>query len=204
MFMLDIETTGLDKEKDDVLEIGVVHMKMDKSGVFVPGESFSQIFPTTKEPSDWAKQHPAQVEFYDKCRMLHQDDSSNRIRAEYGRRELTELKKHKGEDKLPSICGLNVINFDLLFLVKKGFLREEDYSYRIFDVTPVIDFVMLAFNMRKEVRTPLVDKAFISGALVGGMPDGTAHGALWDCYRQIKMLNGFLQMARAGFSDFRL
>lgn len=206
MFMLDIETTGTNKETDDVLEVAAVHMRMD-NGFLVPTDTFVQAFPSCKEPSDWAKQHPAQLKLYDVSRNLHQSTPKELldpfVMACDARFAITEFFKKCEPKEKPVIFGLNVANFDLSFLLKKSFLKEEDYSYRIFDVTPVIEFVMLTFNKRKEDRNPLIEKAFEAGYLPSGMPTGSQHGGLWDCHRQIKMLNGFMQMARSGFSEFR-
>lgn len=203
LFMLDIETTGLDKEKDDVLQIAALGLAWEK-GLFVPALSLSMFLPTRKEPSEYGKNNPVRRALYEKCHDLHQrlarDDELD-FSPEGVRARLIQFLGPKAH-----FLGLNITTFDLKFLEEKGYLREDDYHYQVFDMTGVIEYVTRLFDLPRDraARDSLKAKAKALGASTVSYPTEFApHEGLYDCYDQTAELNGFLIAGRGGFEALR-
>jgi oligoribonuclease (3'-5' exoribonuclease) len=201
MFMLDIETSGLDKEKDDILELTFVHMTKDDKGLYKPGEELTLTFPSEKTPSEWAAKHPAQVDLHKRSNALwdsmQPEEKTPQFTSHHARQMTLEFFKKCGyEGKRPMVCGLNVGNFDLDFLIRKGFIEEKDYGYRLYDLTSVVEHWADVMGFPSEQRTSFIDELQVEGATRTSLPEGSAHGSRWDCHRQIQMLNGSLILAR--------
>lgn len=197
LFMLDIETTGLDEVKDDIIQVAILRLEYE-NGLYRPNTHYVQCFPTSKQPSEWASKIPAQVRLYEKCHDLHQSGEGEDTATIRG--HLTAFLGPKAP-----LVGINLPMFDLKFLKEKRYLLPSDYHYRVFDMTGIIEGVMRAFGKKPSEREGLKELFYNAGELPGGFPadaDGE-HEGLWDCYKQTKELNGYLAAMRDGFSILR-
>src|ERR1041384_482286 len=108
-FMIDIETTGIDPTKEDLLQIGVLELTFSGS-YWLPGRSLEITQHSGRKPgSEFAKKHMTAL--YERCNKAEWR-SPESIRA-----ELLEFFGACGE-KAPNIyaMGWNASNFDLPFL----------------------------------------------------------------------------------------
>lgn len=195
MIMLDIETTGLDKEKDDVIQIAALKLVKNEDGLFIPGEFFVQVLPTIRPPADVLKDDPVYGELYAKARELGNFGDAN---APTVRAALTGFLGQKA-----LLMGVNVLTFDLRFLEKKGFLLESDYHYQVSDITGVIEYVLRVLQLPpdRKTRDRIKANAKELGRRVHPMPPGGPHDGLWDCYDQTCEMNGYIL---AGRGDLRM
>lgn len=212
MFMLDIETTGLDKKHDDVLEIAMLRLEYE-GGLFVPNNHHCIILPTQKEPSEFAKKSPAQLELYEKCHnldqrvrsLVDQSDPVNAVPEELDFCAAT-VRGHVVAFLGPKarIVGINVTTFDLPFLAAKDYLRESDYHYQVFDMTGIIELILRVERLPDDraTRDALKNRAKELGANTVGMPEGGAHTGVFDCYDQVRELNGYILAARHSGGGF--
>lgn len=190
-FMLDIETTGVDPRTEEILQIAILELNF-VNGFWEKGKVFNFFQCTDREPTTkFAREH--MVELYKKCKDME------RIPAAEVRKKILEFCEGCGV-KSPNIyfCGWNVGIFDLPFLAHHGYLiparYEEDQligdcHYRVYELSGAIQFFA---NVRgtNEVN-PLIKEAL----KVFPAPKGNKHDALYDCERQLSILNGLLRMA---------
>jgi len=197
-FMIDIETSGVDLESDQILQIAVVAVKLGKSGFWTPlGEfNFYQNFP--EDPSnDFAKKH--MVDVYARC------NKADYVPPDQVRLQLLEFfEKHHGICPV-QLLGWNAGGFDMPFLVRDGYLNPTryekvdgefdlvgDFHYRIYDIGSVLQFVRDQVGVPRDVMTDVAEKIYPELPL----PDGQKHDALYDCYRQIRLLNGLIRYTK--------
>lgn len=196
-FMLDIETTGVSLDTDDVLEIGVVEMLPTDDG-WAAGREFHQVVHSTRQPtSEFAKKHmPAVYAASNKASPLAFSVIRGLLTiffAECGK---------TGHDVL--ICGWNAANFDVPFLQKKGFLvppgyltvdgkdtQVGDHHYRVYEMCGAFQLMADVKRLSYEQVKEAAAKAFPSS-----LPAGKDHDAIYDCHKQIKLLNGLIAMGR--------
>lgn len=192
-FMLDIETTGVDPQSDEVLQIAIVEMNLEGKQ-WVAGRKWNFFQHTDREPTTgFAKTH--MQELFAKCKaqpFVPVPEVRERIM-----RFFAECGAHP-----PNIfiAGWNVGIFDLPFLSHHGYLKPARYEdgklvgdchYRVYELSGALQIVA---NLRGKVEiNPLINEAL---RLFPPPETGSRHDALFDCERQIQMLNGLLEIAR--------
>jgi hypothetical protein len=100
------------------------------------------------------------------------------------------------------MMGLNATTFDIPYLTHKGYLQKPvpdqnnklsgDYHYRIYELKG-------AYNVAKDVLK--VDDQTLFAMAEDACPEitlppGGKHEALYDCYKQLKVLNGVIRLLR--------
>lgn len=195
-FMIDIESTGVDFVKDDVLEIGVVEIDFS-GGYWVPGRVFHTFLHSIRKPeSQFAKE---------RMEAVYRSANASTVTTEQARHWLLSWLKQCGKvghDVL--FVGWNAANFDVSMLNAKGILKRPgyetidgkdiqvgDHHYRVYEMCGAIQ---LACDV---LLKPYEDfKEHIKTAYDMPLPEGKEHDAIYDCYMQIKMLNGLIKVMR--------
>lgn len=193
-FMLDIETTGVDPEIDQVLQIAIVEMSFNSQGLWDIGRKFNFFQHTDRQPENvFSREHMADLFAY--CR------TQPFVPESQVRQNILEFFRICGA-KSPNvyICGWHVGIFDLPFLAHHGYLKPARYEegrlvgdchYRVYEIGGALQFVA---NLRgKHEVNPLINEAL---AICPTPEEGTRHDALYDCLRQVQILNGLLTMAK--------
>jgi hypothetical protein len=198
-FMIDIESTGIDPKKEDLLQVGVLELTFQE-GFWKPGRSLQIEQHTFREPaSEFAKKH--QVSLYEKCRRQRWLPP-----GEIRDRMLEFFRSCGTEPPDVYLMGWNASNFDVPFLVHHGFLRPSeyvtgpdgkdqrvgDYHYRIYEIGGAVSLVQNA--LQYDDRKKLIEDA--REAFPMEIPPGQEHEALFDCYRQTQLLNGLIRISR--------
>lgn len=213
IFMLDIETTGLDKKTDDILEIGVVEA-IWKDGFYLPNRQIDIFIPNDRTPqNDFAEMNMQWL--YKYCNNLKsKGETENHI---YARTELIQFfrdcecftQEVPELTNLPTIAVLNA-GFDLDFLYEKKILFKEEYHYRVYDLSGLLMGLMDAAFIRNQFRGKFLDSAACLDYAVElptsdklpydliTKPMSLHHWALFDAYKQLKILNGCFTMMRKG------
>lgn len=206
-YMIDIETTGVDKLKDSILEIGVVEIDRAQDDPYwhLTGRVFHKILHYSGEPeSVFAKKHMADL--YKKCNEVQTHiDYANACT------DLT-LFIHEGSDfgDPKFFMGWNASNFDIPFLFAKKILGPSYYEkisetkeklrgdvhYRIYEQTGALNYVLNMTGLNKKAIMALASTLDPTGIT---LPEGKYHDALYDCYSQIVMMNGLIAIGRHGF-----
>lgn len=190
-FMLDIETTGVDPLQEEVLQIAMVELDF-YAGLWRPGKKFNFFQNTKRDPTTkFAKEH--MVDLYLHCQ------AQPFVPPEEVRKMMIDFCRDCGAEP-PNIyfCGWNVGIFDIPFLAHHKYLQPAQYvedrlvgdcHYRVYEMSGALQFFA---NVRgtNEVN-PLIKEAL----KVAGSPKGNKHDALYDCERQIAILNGLLMLA---------
>lgn len=203
MFMLDIESTGVDKEKDDIIEIGVLEMRKPQAqGKWKPGKSLRMVLHTNKQPeSAFAKEHMTA--------LFAEANQREPMSVHNTRHRMLDFFKDCGcvGAKNVLFCGWNAGTFDVQFLVQKGYLVESgytpdpgrpgkeimtgDFHYRIYELSGAISLMsdILGFSptLVRQMAQERAGKPLI---------DGRQHDALWDCHNQMNILNGLISLGR--------
>lgn len=199
-FMIDIETTGIDPEKEDLLEIGIVEVQQ-RGSIWHPVSEFRLLQGSERQPeSEFAKKHMA--ELYKICNGMPY------LSAETLRSKVLAYLQSRGCEgaKDTYFMGWNASNFDLPFLVKKGVLvpnyyelvdgkdvMRGDFHYRVYEMGGALS---LAQNVIGIDRSMLTKAAEAAGKDTAPIPEGKEHDALYDCYKQIRILNGLIKILR--------
>lgn len=209
MFMIDIESTGVDIKKDSVLQIAIVEMNKIGNGTYRSGRFYETVLPYSGEPiSKFAKENMAGI-YIQANRLFNQRGN---IPPEVVRGDIKAfLKSCDAEDK-PVFCGWNVSNFDLAMLVQKGFLKAPgyltindsdtpvgDFDYRVYEMGGIVHFLVDVLNIdKKELLTKAeeIGRYFDPSVVNIRVKDRSRHDALFDCVRQISILNGLLYKMR--------
>lgn len=202
-FMLDIETTGIDPQTEVVLQIAVIEMSFTKHGFWEKGRTFEIYQHTPRQPeTDFAKTHMQEI--YAHC------NKAPEIPISKVREQLLQFFRDCGaEPPNVYICGWNVGIFDLPFLAHHGYLVPAKYDngvlkgdchYRTYEISGVLQFTA---NLRGKVEVnPIIKEAEKQFPLPA---EGNRHNAMYDCERQINILNGLLKMGHDYVaSDFGL
>lgn len=184
--MIDIETTGVKKEEGEVLEIAILEVNLNKDGYFSPARSFNKILhydnPNLSDP--WIlKTHAALLP---KCKAaIYQ--SPVEVRAEI----LNFFRRCAGTDPI-YLMGLNAVNFDIPWLKYHNFLKDNDTHYRVFELSGSYMMAQTALFLDRQTFFKQANEAYDKLKL----PEGQAHQALYDCYLQLKTLNGSIKLLR--------
>lgn len=210
IFVLDIETTGTDLSTDHVLEIGIVHAKKMEAGqFFLPKSVFRAVLPSDKKPSSWAAAYPGQVELYRQCNEFYVDDE-HRLGFNGAVSGLVEEFLRDCGVNSPMFSGLNIVGFDIAFLLRDGFLKRGSFNYRAWCLTPIIETICHINGIdsqnskEREKVTSYLEKntpvdLVVAGAnlVVAGATEWWEHTALYDCQKELRMLNSVIAMAHA-------
>jgi len=195
--MIDIETTGIDKKLDDILEIALVEIKL--TDYWRPtGKVFHEILHSKKQPQNhFAKEHMRAL--YARCNKVHES-------KDYSWCAL-ELSRFLHTDKLAGfpafIMGWNASIFDVPFMFEKGiaspsFYTDEnelrgDFHYRVYEQTGSLNLICNILGLKRDV---VQDIASVVNPGEIELPSGKSHDALYDCYSQIKLMNGLIWLGR--------
>lgn len=200
-FMLDIETTGIDPAKNELLQIGV--LELDYTGGFWrPGKEFQIFQHTGRKPRDaFAREYMSAI--YERCNRepwTPPEDIRERLLSFF----------HSCGALSPDVylMGWNASNFDVPFLVHHRILRPTEYvpvpggpdrmvgdfHYRIYELGGAVS---LAQNITGMDRSSVIDHAQQLGKIHHTkVIEGADHDALYDCHKQTWILNGLIEMAR--------
>lgn len=191
-FMLDIETTGVDPLKEEVMQIAIIEMTYEQ-GLWQKGKIFNFYQHTDRKPeSKFHKDH--MMEIFAKC------NAAPYVEPEKVREQIIQFCESCGV-KSPGIyfCGWNAGIFDLPFLAHHKYLFPARYEgdrlvgdchYRVYEISGALQFVA---NVRGGNETnPLIKEALKNAPKLVG----SRHDALFDCERQLSILNGLIQLMR--------
>lgn len=193
MFMLDIETTGVEPKKEEVLQIALVEMEWDGSQ-WKRGRDFNFFQHTDRKPeTKFALDHMKDI--YERC------NKEAKIPAKDVRQRILNFCKECGAET-PNIffAGWNAGIFDVPFLEHHGYIQPAKYvdgklvgdcHYRIYDLAGALQ---LTANVKghNEVNSVIKEAQKLAPKL-----EGSRHDALYDCDRQIHILNGLIKILRA-------
>lgn len=210
VYMIDIETTGVNKETDDILEIGIVPISFIEGFWKISGDYFHRIIHSKRSPENkFAIDHMS--ELYKKCNNQSESQSYQRTATElqyYLHPELDDLDKH-ASPKL--FMGWNASNFDLEFMFKKELLTPSyyymkgdkevlggDVHYRVYEQTGALQLVCDVTGLNRKLAQDLSDQMIPQKHRLE-LPQGKQHDAIYDCYSQINMMNGMISLMRSGF-----
>lgn len=184
--MLDIETMGIDESIDDIIQIGLLELYRDNTGFYHPGRSYERLLHTSQSPkNDWITTHHRNK--LSICKKLP------KVPAENIRQDILSFFWRCGVTEFAQIMGLNLHSLDLPFMLRDGYLKKSDYHYRIYELKG-------AFNVAQDILNcdskDLFTRAELFCPVPFGLPEGNGHDALYDCYRQVKTLNGVIHLLR--------
>lgn len=198
-FMIDIETTGIDPEKEDLLQIGVLELDFT-NGFWIPGRSIEILQHSRAQPmSEFAKKHMASL--YARC------NEAPWLSPGTIRLSLISFFESCGITP-PGIymMGWNASNFDLPFLFHHKCLIPSYYAqdasgkdiqmgdthYRVYEIGGAVSLAQNALGY--EERKGVIEDAKLEYEL--DLPVGKEHDAIWDCYNQTKLLNGLIRLVQ--------
>lgn len=201
-FMIDIETSGTNKDRDEILEVGVVEIQFIDDFWSPTGRVFHMALHYPGSPSDsFAVEHLS--ELYKKCNQLPKSENYEKLS-----KDLRAFLETSSPDSGPALfIGLNASGFDLDFLFKKKVLTPSFYvetesgqemrgdaHYRVYEQTGAINILRNIFQLSKEdllKRIGEIDYPEIC------LPRGKDHDAIYDSYRQINQINGLIALGRS-------
>lgn len=208
-YMIDIETTGVNQETDDILEVALVEIEMREGYWHRTGRELSRVLHNKRQPeSDFAKKHMSKL--YALCNEVPEwnnlENTADAVRAFIH-------DGYYGTHMTPKFfIGWNASNFDMPFMFKKGLLTPSFYDknpetgkeqlygdahYRIYEQTGSVQALSDITGLdRKTLEVLAADLNPTSLKL----PKGKEHDALYDCYKQIIMQNGLIKIGRMGIS----
>jgi len=192
IFMIDIETTGVDPKKEEVLQIALMEMNFH-GGSWDKGKTFNFFQHTDRKPTTkFALDHMKDI--YEKC------NNSPFVPPAEVRQMILKFCDECGSNP-PNIffAGWNAGIFDIPFLDYHGYLVPAKYEndklvgdchYRIYEINGALNLVA---NVRgnNEINNVLKEAQKMSPKL-----EGSRHDALFDCERQMNILNALIQMMR--------
>ena len=192
--MLDIETTGVDPKTEEVLQIAILEMNWN-GDEWIMGRDFNFFQHTDRKPeTKFAVDHMQEI--YARC------NREAKIPASDVRQRILYFCKECGAEP-PNIffAGWNAGIFDIPFLEHHGYINPARYvndkltgdcHYRVYDLSGALQ---LAANIKGHNET----NAMIKEAQKLAPPhkyEGSRHDALYDCERQIHLLNGLVKLFR--------
>lgn len=202
-YMIDIESTGVNQQSDEILEIALVQIEY-KYPFWIPtGKFYHRVLHYAGQPvTPFAKQH--MKELYKKC-----NDTDPQFNYELVGKEIRAFLHGTTELQLPKLfMGWNASNFDVPFMFTKGLLtpsfyveidgKEElrgDVHYRIYEQTGSLQVISDMSGLDRKTLELLAKDV---NPVPIELPKGKSHDALYDCYSQINMQNGLIQIGRLG------
>jgi DNA polymerase III epsilon subunit-like protein len=208
-YMIDIETTGVERGKDKILQVGAVEIEL-RSGFWYPtGREFERTLHYAGQPeNEFAKKHMSAL--YAKCNAMHPAAANYEVVGKELRRFIhTEGSQYLSDFPEPKFfIGWNASNFDMPFLFDAGMLTPSYYKafdgkerlcgdahYRIYEQTGSVQLISDMTGLdRKTIETLAMDLNPTNTEL----PKGKEHDALYDCYKQIILQNGLIKIGRMG------
>jgi len=203
MFMLDIESTGVDKDRDDIIEIGIIEMFKHGYYWLLTGKQIRLVLHTDKQPeSAFSKENMSN--------LFKEANEAPMLSPQQVRSKLLEFFEWCGCTGAKDVffCGWNAGMFDVPFLVKKGYLHESgydldpndsskdiitgDFHYRIYELAGAIQLMSDIL----EFSPTLVREMAEESCPTGHLPEGQRHDAIYDCFRQVNILNGLIKLGR--------
>lgn len=207
-FMVDIESTGVNIKNDSVLEIGVVACRFRNAYWEPLFPNFRAVLPFQGEPaSAFAKEHMAAL--YAECNALDQEGRDYLEVVRETRVKLLVFFESFGKFKRNvTLGGWNAASFDIPMLHEKGFLippgyvtvdgvdqEVGDHNYRYYEIGGAVSVVA---DANEWPRDHVIEVAKYRGSQVTQEYPGKPHDALYDCYKQLAILNGLICLARGG------
>lgn len=206
LLMTDLETTGVDPEVTEILEMASVAINFDGLKMKPIDHFHEYIFTKTKPNIKDEFVMKYQQGLYKKCNELNPalnlENAQNKFKAfvnkHYPNQNLTDI------NSLPQFTGQNFSAFDAHYLVKNNFLKKgykdengkmySHYNYRSLELQSfsIAFSTMLGFKSSTEFI-----KYIASLDTETVLPEGSAHTALYDCYNQIKFYNGMMIFLKA-------
>lgn len=229
-YMVDIETSGTDFEKDDILELASIELEY-KYPFWYPVKDFRGVrefhcvlhYPSYKPLNDFAKKtFPKLIE---ECNQAPESHNYDHLRYQF-RKFLHEVKTPNPSVDYPGsfsmelpdnlrdikpklFMGLNASVFDMPFIIKKVILtpcyyekvgdKEQlvgDIHYRNYEQMGAINYVC---NMTGLGRRAIEEIALDLNPTKIDLPKGGLHRAHYDCYRQLVLMNGLIELGRRGW-----
>ena len=205
-YMVDIETTGV-KEEDSILEIGMVEIGQNVYDFWVPtGRELREVLHYPGDPQTvFAKENMALL--YKECNLqpIHKDYA-------YASTQVREFIHPEGEavsNGPKKFMGWNASNFDMEFLFKKGILTRSFYDevdgeevlkgdahYRVYEQTGALQVCSDVTGFDRKTILSIAKDLNPTGLQ---LPTGKLHDALYDCYNQIIMMNGIIDILKKGW-----
>lgn len=199
-FMIDIETTGIDPTREDLLQVGILELDYAE-GFWRPRRSIEFEQHTGRKPeSAFAKAHMTAL--YEKCNRAPYASPENLRKA-----ILAFFRACGAESPNVYLMGWNASNFDIPFLVHHRLLVPSsyqmgpdgkdvmvgDFHYRIYELGGSVSLAqnVLGYEDRNK---PLEDAKAAYPEIE--LPEGKQHDALYDCYAQTQLLNGLIRLVR--------
>jgi hypothetical protein len=190
--MIDIETTGVDPLKEEVLQIALLEMNF-LGGYWEKGKTLNFFQHTDRPPTTkFALDHMKEI--YEKCHR------ASAVEPAKVRQLILDFCEECGASP-PNIffAGWNAGIFDIPFLAHHGYLVPAKYEndklvgdchYRIYEISGALNLVA---NVRgnNEINAILKEAQKLSPKL-----EGSRHDALFDCERQMHILNSLIRMVR--------
>lgn len=192
LFMIDIETTGVVPQKEEVMQIAIIEMNFI-GGFWEKGKIFNFIQHTDRQPTTkFTIEH--MKELFEKC------NKAPFVPPATVRQMILDFCRECGADA-PNIffAGWNAGIFDIPFLEYHGYLVPAKYEndklvgdchYRIYEISGALNLVA---NVRghNEINQVLKEAQKMSPKI-----EGSRHEALYDCERQIHIMNALIRMMR--------
>lgn len=217
--MIDIETTGTNKETDDILEIAIVKIQRDESSGFwglCLGQDFHRkVFSSRQPENKFAKENMSKL--YDECNKLNPERDDIGSVSEHLRVWLHGEENYGKAHQDPKyFMGWNASNFDLEFMFKKGVMSPTYYiycedkkkevlygdaHYRVYEQTGAIEFLIDVTGFSRNTIMKMAED-MIPPQYKLSLPEGKLHDALYDCYSQINMMNGLIALGKKGFKAY--
>lgn len=192
IFMIDIETTGVDPRKEEVLQIALIEMNF-LGGYWEKGKTFNFFQHTPKPPTTkFALDHMKEI--YEKC------NKAPFVEPAKVRKMIVDFCIECGANP-PNIffAGWNAGIFDIPFLEHHGYLVTAKYEndklvgdshYRVYEISGALNLVA---NVRGNNEINAVLK---EAQKLAPKHEGNRHDALFDCERQMHILNSLIRMMR--------
>lgn len=190
MFMVDIETMGVDVKNHDILQIGILECIKNERGFYVPARSFLKVVHSDQETTDpWILKHHAELIPLSRAAEY---ESPTEIRA-----QILGFFAQCGVIEKANLMGLNACVFDIPSLVNHGYLKDGDFHYRVYELTGAYNLAQDALGLERR------DKLFeLTNAACDwiDLPATKKHDAMYDCYSQLKSLNGCIKLLQQNVS----
>lgn len=180
--LLDLETTGFDEKKHQILEIGMIIIKDMKIIADINIAVRHKEYTITSSAMSANK---INIIDHEKEALILEDAAAS---------ILNFLKEHKSDEKGYIVIGQNV-DFDLRFMeamfLKVGRIKEyrECISYRKLDIMQVA----LLKNLESKIRLEKQDLDYLLKTLDIEIPNDR-HRALTDCYLEFEVLKMLLKL----------
>lgn len=199
--MGDIECEDTIVGESDILQIAFLELVRNDGGYWIPGKHFNKLIHTGKKPkTQFAKEHLH--ELFEKCREAPQQ-TVEEVRQEI----LAYFRSCGAGSPYVYLTGWNITMLDIPMLTHYGYLKpfyrqtingvdvaHGDFHYRVDEIAGRISQMMDILNMRD--RNELIELADHNCPFPIVLPEGTAHDALYDCYKQTRVMNGLIRLGK--------